>query len=225
MSWVETESNRANRNLFIFNLIIALASGAAAANILYDIATDWNFSAPFGVWMIALAATAIFGLSAWYCAKALQRYRDIEKAPIWHRLAAYGQPQQLSAEIDQDCLAPPVKYKNLRLTQNWIIFRKFFSSYITPIADVAWVYELVTRHRTNGIPTGKTYSAVILGKHKQQITFQASRKKVDAVIAELNQRAPWAIFGFSEELRTTWNKNHPAFVAAVDERRRKLGLK
>jgi hypothetical protein len=66
---------------------------------------------------------------------------------------------------------------------------------------------------------------VILGRHKQKFSVRASRKKVDALIAELNKRAPWAIFGFSEELRTTWNKNHSAFIAAIDDRRHKLSLK
>jgi hypothetical protein len=106
-----------------------------------------------------------------------------------------------------------------------MIQRFFFSSYPSPISDVAWVYELVTRHRTNGIPTGKTYSAIILGRHKQKFTVRASRKKVDALIAELNQRVPWAIFGFNEELRTIWNKNHPAFLAAVEDRKQKLRAK
>ena len=222
MSWVESESNRANRNLFLINLIFGLAAGAGAVDIVSDIVAQWNFRAPFGVWMMAIALAAIFGLAGWNCIKAFARYRDIEKAPIWRRLAVFGQPQQLSAEIEQDLFAPTVKYKSMRLTPNWLIQRFFFSSYPSPIADVAWVYELVTRHRTNGIPTGKTYSAIILGRHKQKFTVRASRKKVDALIAELNQRAPWAIFGFNEELRTIWNKNHPAFLA---DRKQKLRQK
>jgi uncharacterized protein DUF6709 len=225
MSWVDTESNRANRNLLIVNVILGLAAGAGCVDIVSDIVSDWNFAAPFGVWVEALVLGAIFGFAGWNCLKAINRYRNIESAPIWRRLAVYGQPQQLSAEIDQDLLAPAVKYKSMKLTPHWMIMRQFFSSYVSPISDVAWVYALVTRHRTNGIPTGKSYSAVILGRHKQRFNVRASRKKVDALIAEIGQRAPWAIFGFSEELRTAWNKNHPGFLAAVDERRRKLGLK
>lgn len=225
MSWVESESNRANRNLLLTSVIFGAVSAVGLVDIVGLTKDQWKESGANGMWVPLILLAAVLCLALWGIVKALNRYRDVEKSPIWKCLAAYGQPPQLSSEIEQDLLAPPVKYKRIRLTQNWLLQRQFFSSYVSPIADIAWVYELVTRRRVNGIPTGKTYSAVIYGKHKQKHTFQASRKKVDAFIAELNRRAPWAIFGFNEELRTTWNKNHPAFVAAVDERRHKLGLK
>jgi hypothetical protein len=225
MSWVQTEANRGNRNLLVVGLTLGLASAGVFVAILSAAVTSWNQMLSDGWWIPLLALGGMFGLAVWCCAKAFQRYREIEANAVWKRLAVYGQTKQLSAEIDQDLLTPSEKYGALRMTSHWLIYRHIYSTYVSPIADVAWVYELVTTHRTNGIPTGKTFTAVILGAHKQKFSVRASRKKVDALVAELNKRAPWAIFGFSEELRGTWNNNHPAFIAAIDDRRRKIGLK
>jgi hypothetical protein len=169
-----------------------------------------------------LVLGAILALVIWNFNKAIQRYQKIEKAPAWRNLAAYGQPSQLSSEIEQDLATGSVKHGDLKITSHWLIKRSIFSTWTSPVADVAWAYKTVTRHRTNGIPTGKTYSTVIMGRHKQSVTVRASEKKVDALLADLMQRVPWAAFGYSAELVAAWKNNHSGFVAAVDDRRQRV---
>jgi hypothetical protein len=46
-----------------------------------------------------------------------------------------------------------------------------------------------------------------------------SQKKVEALLAEMATRVPWAIYGFNSDLDNVWKKDHGGFVAAVDSRR------
>jgi hypothetical protein len=222
MPWVEIEARRANRNLLVFNLILGVASGYGIFAILNTMLRNWSERGSDGWWVPMIPAVALLALALWNCMKAIQRYWEIEETKVWRHLSVFGQPRQLSSEIEQDLHRSNAKYGGLKITSHWLIRRNVFSTWISPIADVAWAYKGITRHRTNGIPTGKTYSVAILGRHKQKITVRASEKKVDALLAEIMQRVPWAVFGYGPELVTTWNKNHAGFVAAVDERRQRL---
>jgi hypothetical protein len=225
MGWLEKEAGRANRNLLVVNGIL----GAAAAYGIYAMTAtmieNWSERGSDGWWIPMLFVGAILALAGWNINKAIQRAKKIELAPVWRNLVAYGQPPQLSAEIEQDLLASRAKHGKLTITSRWLIKRNMFGTWTSPVVDVAWVYKTVTRHRTNGIPTGKSYSAVISGRRQQSVTMNLSQKKVDALMAELLQRAPWAVFGYSAELAALWKKDHAGFVATVDERRQILSQK
>ena len=71
----------------------------------------------------------------------------------------------------------------------------------------------------NFIPTGKTYAAIIKGRHRQQIEMPMSDKQVGQLIAELSSKAPWAYFGYDQKLANEWNRDFGKVVAAVDSRR------
>ncbi|HEV3219340.1 MAG TPA: DUF6709 family protein [Candidatus Acidoferrales bacterium] len=225
MSWVENEAGRANRNLLIVNVILGGAAGYGIYNVLSSTIREWQEYGVNHAWVPILILSPILALAVWNFSKAIQRYQKIEKAPVWRILAAYGQPTQLSSEIEQDLRAGSVKFAGLRITSRWLIKRNLFSTWTSPVSDVAWGYKTVTRHRTNGIPSGRTYSTVISGRHNQSVTIRSSEKKVDALMADLIQRTPWAAFGYSPELVAAWKKNHAGFVAAVDDRKLRLATK
>jgi hypothetical protein len=225
MGWVENESGRANRNMVIVNGIIGAGAVIGIYYTVVPMIRDWHETGVDGAWVPILVLGAILAFALWSISKAIQRMQAIEKSRVWRNLVAYGQPPQLSAEIEQDIQMGAVKHGNIVVTPHWIINKTLFNTWTSPIADVAWIYKTVTRHRTNGIPTGKTYSLVISGRHKQAVTMRGKEKKVDALMAEFMQRTPWAIFGYSPDLVAAWKKNHAGFVAAVDERKQKLAAK
>jgi hypothetical protein len=49
--------------------------------------------------------------------------------------------------------------------------------------------------------------------------MQARQKKVDALLALLAERAPWAVFGYNNDLSTALRTNWGGFIAAVDQRK------
>ena len=98
-----------------------------------------------------------------------------------------------------------------------------FSTWVSPLNDIVWAYKKVTKRSVNFIPTGKSYTAIIIGRHRQRIEHSMSQKKVDALLTELASRVPWAVYGFNADLDNVWKKDPGGFVAAVDSRRQDCG--
>jgi hypothetical protein len=215
--WVEREARRANRNLLITNLVFLVG-----AILVFALNTDIDYRSDY----IPIAiGVGILLLAGWNCIKAMRRYSEIQTTPVWKHAAVYGNVEQLASQIEQDQQMGKTKYGKLVLTPSWLIRKSFFSTWVSPVNDLAWVHKKVTKHYTNFIPTGKSYAAVIVGRHRQRIEVQMSQKKTDQLLADLAARAPWAIFGYSKDIETAWQKDPAGFVAAVDSRREQVTSK
>jgi hypothetical protein len=81
-----------------------------------------------------------------------------------------------------------------------------------------WVYKKVTKHSVNFIPTGKTYSVILVGRHRQRIEEQMKEQAVNEMLADLATRVPWVLFGFTKDLEKAWQKDPAGVIAAVDTR-------
>jgi hypothetical protein len=211
-SWVEGEARRANRNLLIVNGIIVVGVASAAVSNLKDV----DFSRD--VWPLLIGAL-LFLLALWNCIKAVRRYGEIQTTPVWKRLSVYGNTDQLSLEIEQQRLGPKTKYGKLEITGSWLVNKSLFSTWVSPVADLAWVYKKVTKHSVNFIPTGKSYSIIIYGRHRQHIEVSVpSEKKANELLADFSGRVPWAIYGYDKELQAAWTKDPASLIGAVDAR-------
>ena len=161
----------------------------------------------------------LLALALWNCLKAMRRISEIQLSPVWKHLAVYGNAEQLSQQIEAE-LQPAVirKYGKLQIAQQWMVRRKTFSTWVSPIGDLVWVYKKVTKHSVNFIPTGKTYSVVLVGRHRQRIEEQMKEKAVNEMLADLAARVPWVLFGFTKDLEKAWQKDPAGVIAAVDTR-------
>lgn len=161
----------------------------------------------------------VLALALWNCLKAVRRSGEIQISPVWKQLAVYGNAEQLSQQIEAE-LQPAMirKYGKLQITSQWMVRRKTFSTWVSPVGDLVWIYKKVTKHSVNFIPTGKTYSVVLVGRHRQRIEEQMKEKAADEMLADLTARLPWAIFGFNENLDRAWRKDPQSVIAAVDAR-------
>lgn len=177
-----------------------------------------------GFWGLGIGLPLLL-LAGWNCRKGLSRQSEIETAPLWRQLSVHGDAQQLSVQIEAEKQASETRYGRLRITQSWLIRKSFFSTWISPVDDLAWVYKKVTKHSVNLIPTGKTYAVVLAGRHRQQLEHQMKEKAVDSLVQDLAARVPWAIYGFDKEIETAWKSNPAGFVAAVDSRRQQFASK
>jgi hypothetical protein len=161
----------------------------------------------------------VLALALWNCLKAMRRASEIQTSPVWKQLAAYGNAEQLSQQIEAE-LQPAMirKYGKLQIAQQWMVRRRMFSTWASPIADLMWIYKKVTKHSVNFIPTGKTYSVALVGRHRQQIEEQMKEKAANEMLADLAARVPWVLFGFTKDLEKAWQKDPAGVIAAVDVR-------
>ncbi len=168
---------------------------------------------------ILLIGLPVLALALWNCLKAVRRSGEIQTSPVWKNLAVYGNAEQLSQQIEAE-LQPAIirKYGKLQIAQQWMVRRKTFSTWASPVGDLVWIYKKVTKHSVNFIPTGKTYSVVLVGRHRQRIEEQMKEKAVNEMLADLATRVPWALFGFTQDLEKAWQKDPAGVIAAVDSR-------
>ena len=169
---------------------------------------------------IALAVgIPAFVLASWLIAKVMRRRADSASHPIVQAASRYGTLADVAQQFDMELQGNTVRIGRATVTQSWVLLPSRFGLSICRVPDLIWAYKKVTQHRTNFIPTGKTYQVIMYDRHGKPLTMQARQKKVDEMLALLAQRTPWAVFGYSAELNNTLRTNWGGFVAAVDQRR------
>ena len=129
----------------------------------------------------------------------------------------------LEAEHEWD--NPLLKAKRgWRLGNKYLQRSTFFSFNVLRFGDVLWAYKKVTKHSVNFIPTGKTYEAIVQCAGGTA-TIPGKEKKVHELLAFVQQRAPWAVYGFSDQLSQHFHKHPQDFVRSVEQRREEWAKK
>lgn len=83
-----------------------------------------------------------------------------------------------------------------------------------PHNKVMWAYQNTTTHRTNGIKTGTTYSVVYFVEgYKNSLDISVPNEAAaQEILRRLNTTCPWIVVGFSDELKSLFNKNRAEFL-------------
>lgn len=84
-----------------------------------------------------------------------------------------------------------------------------------PNNKMVWAYMNTITHRTNGIKTGTTYNVNIEvdGSKKSHVISMPNEATALAMLEKLNTMFPWVVVGFSDQLKTMYNKNRDEFLA------------
>jgi len=157
----------------------------------------------------------VAGICLFFIIRGIAR-SDPEKHPFMKQLARYGQPEFIVSSIDMEMAGEHTKIGPLHISQNWLVLNMPPTMKVQRMEDLVWEYKLVTQHRTYGIPTMKTYIAHIYDRNGTLITLQASEFEIDRLLAEIKQRTPWMIAGYSRELAYAWRKDRAQLIASVD---------
>ena len=107
-------------------------------------------------------------------------------------------------------------------TESFIIKKRAFGLDWVHFSEVVWVYKKVTRHSVNFVPTGSTYEVCVCTDSRTPgftLNCSGDEAKADNIIKLIFQVAPFAIYGYSNELKQLWTKNKAGFIAAVKKRR------
>jgi hypothetical protein len=154
-----------------------------------------------------------YGLPAWRYA------RDAATHPLVKRVASWGDPLGVAVEARRESESPRHRGGSWRVGDQYLIQSAPFAFDLLRLSDLLWGYKKVTKHSVNFIPTGKTY-ACILACYGGTAEVTGREKDVDALLAFAAERAPWAVFGYTDELSRTFKHKTAEFCAVVEERKR-----
>jgi hypothetical protein len=166
--------------------------------------------------LIFLILLVRYGLPAWRYA------RDVSSHPLVKRVASWGDPLTTAVEARREATSPP-RYKGggWRVADKYLIRSAPFAFDLLRLSDLLWAYKKVTKHSVNFIPTGKSYAGILVC-YGGAAEMTGNEKNVDALLAFAGERAPWAIFGYSDDLKKLLKQKPQDFCAAVEQRKREL---
>jgi len=154
----------------------------------------------------------------------LRRKMQPESHPLLAQLAKYGGLQDVRMRIDSEMRSEGggEKFGAMQITTNWLIHAAAYKTNVMATRDVVWAYPKVTKHYHSGIPTGKTYSAIIRDSKGQSVEISGKKDSVPKMLESLQRRMPWVLIGFSKELEALWLREKPKFLQLIEQRRASL---
>ena len=171
-----------------------------------------------GIW--AIVGILVFGLLlVWKGLPAWRYAQDPSDHPLLSRMQPWGDPLAVAVEAERDFEAPRFKGGGWRVGDKYLVQSTLFAFDVLRLQDLLWAYKKITKHSVNFIPTGKTYEA-ILACYGGTAVIKGKEKQVEEILAFAQQRAPWAVLGYSAEIDTFFNKKTQEFAGAVEQRRR-----
>lgn len=226
---------RTNRDLLIASLFV-LAVEAGIVYIGWDFIKDTVtglargdetvYSEPMVYILLAIlvvpTALAIWSLSKWK-----KRSAGAELHPIARSLERFGRPlMEIVPRLESDIQMGGgiQKIGPLRMAGPWIFQPSTFKLKLVHVDELVWVYVKTIKHRIYFIiPAGANHSVVICHRaDRWPWEIAVSKKKSEQIIETLAARAPWALYGFDEDIKRAWDSAAEALYDAVYQR--KAGL-
>src|SRR5260370_24194321 len=143
----------------------------------------------------------------------------VEGNPLLTQLAKSGGLQDVRMRIDSEVSSEGggEKFGAMRITTNWLIQASAYKTNVMATRDVVWAYPKVTKHYHSGIPTGKTYSAIIRDSKGQSVEISGKKDSVPKLLESLQRRMPCVVIGFSKELETLWLREKPKLLQLIEQ--------
>lgn len=138
--YIAEHIKRTNRNFVILTLLILAIS-------------VWLlFSGPV---MLLYIGAAFFLFSMVLIFKLLIRLFNVENHPIFKAVSFYGQFDECSQYINSEVLnVGTKKYKDLLITDRWLLQSAIFKLNVLKISDVVWAYESIIKHKQTLLGVG-----------------------------------------------------------------------
>lgn len=119
-------------------------------------------------------------------------------------------------DVEREYVSSALLYKNndLRMSNRLLFFMIGSKPHVIRNDKIIWVYQKSTTHRTNGIKTGTTYELIVctIGSGVKYISLP-TEEACNAVMQYMNQRMPWTIFGYSDELMKIYRSDAQKFLS------------
>jgi hypothetical protein len=185
-----------------------------AADVLPFVLDPHPDNAPWIFGAVAIVVMAL--LVVWGFVTFLSRSRNSSNHPIMKGLARYGNTDAALEQISGEAALGEQKqsFPGLSFTRNWLVYAKGTTFEAVRFEDVMWIYPQSVRNRY-----GTNYYTHLWDRHGRLINVQGSEMQVNDMIRAVLGRAPWAIGGYSEDIKKSWNGSRAQFVATVDGRK------
>lgn len=175
-------------------------------------------------WLAALGGILIGGIGLFLTGLATRRIMQPDGHPLLGKLEKYGSLQDVRMRIDSEMRSEGggEQFGTMRITSNWLIHAAAYKTDVMASRDILWAYPKITKHYHSGIPTGKTYSAILRDSKGQSVEVSGKKDSVPKLLESVQRRMPWVLIGYDKQLEALWLKEKQQFVQLIEQRRAKL---
>lgn len=155
----------------------------------------------FGVWLL------IRGLTGG-ALKSIKKYCE-----------ATGNKEAAMQRLERFYAMTP-EVEGIRVSPEYFMAVTGASVMLTETQNVLWVYQHVVKHSVNYIPTGKTYSIMVMKADgtKMEISMK-NKKKTEEALEYIGRTLPYLFYGYDDQLMAAYNQNRQSMIQAVADRR------
>lgn len=172
---------------------------------------DLNYGTLALVWVLAIACVVI-GLFPMIKACTGKSQKQVRAT-----LAASGS-LEMEAEKAATFYDSTEPVSGIRMGREFVYFELGPDSVLLRPWDVAWAYQSTTQHRTNGIPTGKTYAIVLRTMDGKSYNISMSKKQVETLLEAMTTAMPGTVLGYSKEIESLYLQNRAVFTQRWEEK-------
>lgn len=185
----------------------------------YYIQLDEDRTVPL---VLSLVFYAIIITSLVRLVLAIKASKDYTAHKAYQKL---GKAYQMSPEELNEAVSKEIAQGNIVVdrnpvmaTESWVCIGADNAFCVYSHSDLIWMYKTVTQHRTNGIPTGKTYGInLVFRDGSKHFLSLKNEKETDEIMNVLYARYPLVLPGYNEEWGILMDKDFPTFVNLVDQ--------
>jgi len=215
---IETEVFRCNIDLLITNILFTLF-------LFWIIMTFLNGFDAFSI----ILSLLLLSIPVYYFYRLYERFYDFRNHPLYVRFLRFENPSKIGESIENELINNVIfSHGNNVITEHWIVNKTFFDFYAIYCTEVIWAYFTETKHSVNFIPTGTTYGVNInsiyfntqnkMIKTVNQFDFSSSKEYALNCLMLIQNFAPWAFYGFNDQLKGQWEINPHIMVKEVQSR-------
>jgi len=164
-------------------------------------------------------AVLLLGLGIWPVIKALTG--GFQKQ-VRAKLSESGD-LEVEAEKAERFYESAPETSGVKMDRNYVFFQNGAESILLRPWDVAWAYQSTTQHRTNGIPTGKTYAAILRTMDGKQYTLGMAEAAVQTLLETMSTALPGVVLGYDDELEKLYKSDRAAFRRRWEDKMPELG--
>src|SRR5262249_788933 len=141
--------------------------------------------------------------ACWNILSSIARNRDRSRSPIMERLQRYGTvhgPVDRLIGAEFRCSAEPL-LRNTWITDRWLLRQSIFDFHAIRLQEILWVYEKVVTTYYGFLPVVKRRELIVYDRDGRRIACWARKAGIARAMPRLAVRAPWAVYGYSNELK------------------------
>ncbi len=132
-------------------------------------------------------------------------------------------PLEMEAEKAERFYDSAQEVSGVKMDRNYVFFQNGAESVLLRPWDLAWAYQSTTQHRTNGIPTGKTYSAILRTMDGKTYTLGMKEQQVQSLLSAIQTSLPGVVLGYDDELEKLYKSDRAAFRRRWEDKMPELG--